>query len=216
MPGLLRPLQPSVPFVVNTEDLPGKKRFMPSNHVHKIFRLIISLRPIPSSAETIRSRPLRPRVLRRAADTRWRMPRERNVSGRAAWSGATSPARRANGTPPPPGTPTGTPRVRGPPRTSAPTTRPCRPRLTPPCASARLWRFVVEKPKAAALTQGPPWGRGLHAQSESAQTIPHATRIIGRSPARRACRTCRAPGRPPRGRRAAHPPQTPRGSARGA
>ena len=100
MPSLLRPLQPSVPFVVNTEDLPGKKRFMPSNHVHKIFRLIISLRPIPSSAETIRSRPLRPRVLRRAADTRWRMPRERNVSGRAAWSGATSPARRAHGTPP--------------------------------------------------------------------------------------------------------------------
>ena len=96
---------------------------------------------------------------------------------RVTWSGATSPARRANGdttgrqrehpvyagrrgrrplpcpttVPPgrerrprraasterPPGTPTGTPRVRGPPRTSAPTTRPCRPRLTPPCASAR-------------------------------------------------------------------------------
>ena len=45
--------------------------------------------------------------------------------------------RRAAPTERPPGTPTGTPRVRGPPRTSAPTTRPCRPRLTPPCASAR-------------------------------------------------------------------------------
>ena len=75
------------------------------------------------------------------------------------------------------------------------------------------WTRAAE---GAALTQGPPWGRGLHAQSESAQTIPHATRIIGRSPARRACRTCRASVRPPRGRRAAHPPQTPRGSARGA
>ena len=122
------------------------------------------------------------------------------------------------------------------------------------CARARLsaaplWRFIVEKPKAAAFTHGPPWGRGRSisnvpapwgmrtgrasppwlsvtgrsaappaesAQSESAQTIPHATRIIGRSPARRACRTCRASVRPPRGRRAAHPPQTPRGSARGA
>ena len=176
---------------------------------------------------------------------------------RVAWSGATSPAHRVHGTPSGdadgntpctraaedigpyhgcpvnamrPGVPPGRARR---PRRAAPTERPLgrrrerhgdagrRGRRPLPHARAghgslrRARQHVCGGSSSRTRRRGP-HARSAMGQSESAQTIPHATRIIGRSPARRACRTCRASVRPPRGRRAAHPPQTPRGSARGA
>ena len=124
-----------------TERPPGRRR------EHPVYAGRRGRRPLPCPTTASPGRARRPR---RAAPTERPRGRQRERHGDAGRRGrrplpcptTASPGRarrprRAAPTERPLGTPTGTPRGRGPPRTSAPTTRPCRPRLTPPCASAR-------------------------------------------------------------------------------